>query len=216
VTKEFTDVTCSIGPTYLEILFPEGFSKEKELSLNKIKVCGMEGVKAMHLDYENGEWLVVTEGSNLQMMLAHPLVDVKRLYCNDFWEVYETLGIIAVRKMLFSDLKNVVGGVNSLHIKLLVDKMTFRGKPCSITRYTMRNNEVGPLSKATFEESVDILISAAMRTEIENNAGVSAAVISGNQPKVGTGFMGLMIDYKKLIQSKKQKDEESLYVPEDF
>jgi DNA-directed RNA polymerase beta' subunit len=130
--------------------------------------------------------------------------------------VYETLGIVAVRKMLFTDLKTVVGGVNSLHIKLLVDKMTFRGKPCSITRYTMRNNEVGPLSKATFEESVDILISAAMRTEVENNAGVSAAVISGNQPKVGTGFMGLMIDYKKLMQSRKVSETKDEYVPEDF
>ena len=217
VTKELEDVTCAIGPTYLEISFQEGFSKERELSLNKIKICGMEGVTAMHLDHEHGEWFVVTEGSNLKMMLGHPLVDVKRLYCNDFWEVYETLGIVAVRKMLFTDLKNVVGGVNSLHIKLLVDKMTFRGKPCSITRYTMRNNEVGPLSKATFEESVDILISAAMRTEVENNAGVSAAVISGNQPKVGTGFMGLMIDYKKLMMQKvSETKEDDEYVPEDF
>jgi DNA-directed RNA polymerase beta' subunit len=80
----------------------------------------------------------------------------------------------------------------------------------------MRNNEVGPLSKATFEESVDILISAAMRTEVENNAGVSAAVISGNQPKVGTGFMGLMIDYKKLMQSRKVSETKDEYVPEDF
>ena len=161
----------------------------------------MEGVSAMHLDYNDGEWLVVTEGSNLKKMLAHPLIDNKRLYCNDFWEVYECLGISAVRQMLFDDLKKVVGGVNTLHIQLLVDKMTYRGKPCSITRYTMRNNDVGPLSKATFEESTDILLSAAMRTEIENNAGVSAAIISGNQPKAGTGFMGLLVDYQKIIDA---------------
>ena len=205
----FSKCQCRIGPTSITVTFKvaqKSFS-DYLTALNKVLVCGMEGVKAVHLDYEPGnpddpsgsEWFVVTEGTNLKKMLAHPLIDNKRLYCNDFWEVYECLGISAVRQMLFDDLKKVVGGVNTLHIQLLVDKMTYRGKPCSITRYTMRYNDVGPLSKATFEESTDILLAASMRTEIENNAGVSAAIISGNQPKAGTGFMGLLVDYQKLI-----------------
>ena len=199
----FSKCQCSIGPASITVTFRMAQKSFNEYitALNKVLVCGMEGVTAMHLDYNDGEWLVVTEGSNLKRMLAHPLIDNKRLYCNDFWEVYECLGISAVRQMLFDDLKKVVGGVNTLHIQLLVDKMTYRGKPCSITRYTMRNNDVGPLSKATFEESTDILLSAAMRTEVENNAGVSAAIISGNQPKAGTGFMGLLVDYQKIIDA---------------
>lgn len=180
---------------------------EYQTTLDKILVCGMKGVTASHLDHDGKEWLIVTEGSNLKKMLAHPLIDNKRLYCSDFWEVYECLGIAAVRKMLLKDLKKTVRGVNTLHVQLLVDKMTFKGKPCSITRYTMRNNDVGPLSKATFEESTDILLNAAMKTEIENNAGVSAAIISGNQPKIGTGFMGLLIDYQKLINMNKNETE---------
>jgi DNA-directed RNA polymerase beta' subunit len=169
----------------------------------------MKGVSAFHLDHDGNEWFVVTEGSNLRKMLAHPLIDNQRLYCNDVWEVYECLGIAATRKMLLKDLKKVVCGINLVHIQLLVDKMTFKGKPCSITRYTMRNNDVGPLSKATFEESTDILINAAMKTEIENNAGVSASIISGRQPKIGTGFMALLMDYTKLME--KQEPEETYY-----
>ena len=217
----FSKCRCSIGPTSITVTFKAAQKSFSEYltALNKILVCGMEGVKAMHLDYAPGgrpddpsgsEWFVVTEGSNLKKMLAHPMIDNKRLYCNDFWEVYECLGISAVRQMLFDDLKKVVGGVNTLHIQLLVDKMTYKGKPCSITRYTMRNNDVGPLSKATFEESTDILLAAAMRTEVENNAGVSAAIISGNQPKAGTGFMGLLVDYQKLIdEAVKGVDEDN-------
>jgi DNA-directed RNA polymerase beta' subunit len=207
------DCQCniSIKPTGLVITFIDDQKKCFEKSFNdrsidykktldKILVCGMKDVVASHLDHDGKEWLIVTEGSNLKKMLSHPLIDNKRLYCNDFWEVYNCLGIAAVRKMLLTDLKKAVCGVNTLHVQLLVDKMTFKGKPCSITRYTMRNNDVGPLSKATFEESTDILLNAAMKTEIENNAGVSAAIISGNQPKIGTGFMGLLVDYKKLIK----------------
>lgn len=227
-----------IGATTIAITFKASRNvAEYMTSLNKILICGMEGVMAMHLDYDNGEWFVVTEGSNLRKMLAHPLIDNKRLYCNDFWEVYECLGIASVRQMLFNDLKKVISGVNTLHIQLLVDKMTHKGKPCSITRYTMRNNDVGPLSKATFEESIDIIMSAAMRTEIENNAGVSASIISGNQPKTGTGFMGMLVDYEKIIkeavegyseeaktyaikpvEEEKNQDniEEDEYIPDDF
>jgi len=222
----FSKCQYSIAPTSITLTFKavQRSCNEYITALNKVLVCGMEGVKAMHLDHENGEWFVVTEGSNLKKMLAHPLIDNKRLYCNDFWEVYECLGISAVRQMLFNDLKKVVGGVNTLHIQLLVDKMTYRGKPCSITRYTMRNNDVGPLSKATFEESTDILLSAAMKTEVENNAGVSAAIISGNQPKVGTGFMGLLVDYQKIIdadingydeQEQEQDYQDDDYIPDD-
>jgi len=219
VIKNEIDLNCILKPTGLVITFkkskttlragPEGSNlssydavQEYQASLDKILVCGMKGVKASYLDHDGKEWLIVTEGSNLKKMLAHPLIDNKRLYCNDVWEVYECLGIAAVRKMLLKDLKKAVCGVNTLHIQLLVDKMTFKGKPCSITRYTMRSNDVGPLSKATFEESADILLNAAMKTEIENNAGISAAIISGNQPKVGTGFMGLLVDYEKLIKKK--------------
>lgn len=206
------DCQCSVSikPTGVVIRFPDNQKTsfgEYQTALDKILVCGMKGVVASHLDHDGKEWLIVTEGSNLKKMLAHPLIDNKRLYCNDFWEVYECLGIAAVRKMLLQDLKKAVCGVNTSHVQLLVDKMTFKGKPCSITRYTMRSNDVGPLSKATFEESTDILLNAAMKTEIENNAGVSAAIISGNQPRAGTGFMGLLVDYQKLMNINEEGDE---------
>jgi DNA-directed RNA polymerase beta' subunit len=180
-------------------------------NIDKVLVCGMKGVKALHLDHDGKEWFAVTEGSNLRQMLIHPLIDNNRIYCNDTWEVYECLGLAATRKMLMDDLKKVVSNVNTLHLQLLVDKMTFKGKPSSVNRYTMRSNDVGPLSRATFEESTDILINAAMKTEIENNAGVSAAIISGNQPKVGTGFMKIIIDHNKIMTHENDKPEGDVY-----
>lgn len=162
-------------------------------------ICGIEGIKAMYLDHDGIEWYLVTEGLNLPKLLSHDLIDVTRLYCNDIWAVYECLGISAARRLIFDDIKKVVRGVNDCHIKLLVDKMTAKGRPKSYTRYSMRTNEVGALSKATFEESIDIIINAAVKTEQENMNGVSAAVISGNQARIGTGMMGLKPDYERII-----------------
>ena len=165
--------------------------------LNKTQVCGIEGIHELYLNFANDEWFAITDGSNLIKLLAHPLIDSKRIYCNNIWEVNECLGIVAAKKILFDDIKENVSGVNDFHIELLVDKMTFKGKPTPITRYSMRTNDVGPLSKATFEESIDTIITAAIRTEVDINNGVSAAIISGNQPKIGTGYMGLMMDIDK-------------------
>lgn len=218
------DVHIVVKPIGLDIKYILEKNSQYSLAeylkeLDKILVCGMVGITATHLDYNKieKEWFMVTEGSNLKKLLAHPLVNGKRLYCNDFWEVYECLGITAVRKMLLNDLKQICCGVNQEHIQLLVDKMTHKGKPCSITRYTMRTNDCGPLSKATFEESVDILITAAMRSEIENNAGVSAAVISGKQPRVGTAFMDLVMNldvfHNKLDTIQECKNT---YIPDSY
>ena len=166
--------------------------------IEKISLCGIDGIIDMFLDHEDGEWIINTKGTNLKKLLAHPLIDVKRLYCNDIWEVTECLGIAYAKKMLLQDFKKTVGGINECHLMLLVDKMMFRGAPTSITRYSMRTNAVGPLSKATFEESIDTIINAAVKTEVEQNKGVSASIICGNQPKIGTGYMGIHIDFDGL------------------
>jgi DNA-directed RNA polymerase beta' subunit len=110
--------------------------------------------------------------------------------------------------MLLKDLKSCVSGVNDCHIRLLVDKMTFKGKPASMTRYTMKINDVGPLSKATFEQSVDVIQSAAFKGEIDDLKGISSAIVSGNHVRIGTGMVDLLVDLDKLLISRK---EENIY-----
>ena len=89
-------------------------------------------------------------------------------------------------------------GINLCHVKLLVEKMTFTGNISSISRYTLRKDECGPLSKASFEESVDHMVKSGFAGEVENCRGVSASIICGNRPKMGTGMIDLKIDITQL------------------
>jgi len=163
-------------------------------------VSGIQGIKNIYYDHDGVEWYAVLDGGNLKRILAHPLIDGKRVTTNDIWDLYECLGIYEVRRSLLREIKSIVGpDVNDCHVRLLVDKMTAKGKPTSMTRYSMRVNEVGALSKATFEECIDILINAAVRTETEDNVGVSASIISGNQPRIGTGMMGLKLNLDQVL-----------------
>ena len=204
--QEYDDCVLTTTSTTLSVLVNTDESHPPELYANKIRpdlekiiMCGIPGITGMHLAYEDGEWVISTVGSNLKKLLSHPLVDVKRLYCNDVWEVNDCLGIVAARKSFLKDLKETICNINNCHTMLLVDKIMHKGKPTSITRYSMRTNNVGPLSRASFEESIDTVVNAAMTTEVEYNRGVSASIICGNQCKIGTGYMGIRIDIDKLI-----------------
>jgi DNA-directed RNA polymerase beta' subunit len=206
IRTAYSDCTCECGVSSITIAVDSLMNAtavdilQIRDELEKTLVCGIDGISEMCLDYSGTEFFVITRGSNLRKLLAHPLVDTKRLYCNDFWEVYNCLGLAVMRKMLFNDIKKVVGGVNDCHVQLLTDRMTVKGKPMPISRYTMRTNDVGALSKATYEESVEVLIAAAIQTETDHINGISSAIISGNQPRIGTGIVDLKIDYAKLFE----------------
>lgn len=183
---------------------------KKETTLKQLMdtlVCGIDGIKAMHLDMDdNNELYILTEGSNYKKVLCHPQVDIKRLYTNDMWAVYDCVGIAATRRMLLEDIKRCVVGVNDCHPRLLVDKMTYTGTPCSITRYTMKINAVGPLSKATFEQTVEILTNAAFRGETDTLSGVSASIVTGKQIRAGTGTIDCLVDWKMIEGDNKEEN----------
>jgi DNA-directed RNA polymerase subunit A' len=170
-------------------------------ALERVNVCGIDGITAMHVGHDGREWYVVTEGSNVRGLLRHELVDGARLYCNDIAETYDSLGLAAVRRMMFDDIKKHVAQVNNAHIQLLVDQMTVRGRPMSVTRYTNRTNNRGVLGKATFEESGRVLENAAGRTETDDvTSGVSSALMFGNRPPLGTGMIDVLIDVDACVK----------------
>ena len=175
--------------------------------LEKQVLFGIPGVQNIYFLLENKgekneEWMLETDGSNFRALLGHPLVDMTRLHSNNVWDVYENLGIEAARLFLIAEFESIMEGINLCHIKLLVEKMTFTGTISSISRYTLRKDESGPLSKASFEESVDHMVKSAFAGDVEKTKGVSASIICGKRASIGTGVVELKINAKKLIHAK--------------
>ena len=150
---------------------------------------------------EKDEWYIETDGSNFKKLLGHPIIDMTRLHSNNVWDIFETLGIEAAREFLINEFLNIMTGINSCHVKLLVEKMTYNGTINSISRYTLRKDESGPLSKISFEESVDGFIRAAFATDVEKLKGVSGSIITGKRAHMGTGMLELKMDIKQFKNS---------------
>jgi len=60
---------------------------------------------------------------------------------------------------------------------------------------------VGPLLRASFEETVDIFMGAAMYSQFDHLDGVTQNVMLGQLAKVGTGTMDLLVDTDKLQEA---------------
>ena len=168
--------------------------------LEKFVVSGIEGITHMYFSKsENGNWFIETEGSELKKLLNIDIVDKKTVVSNNAWEILEVFGIEAARQFLIDEYCSIMEGVNVSHVMLLVERMTYTGTISSISRYTMRDDDVGPCSRASFEESLDQFCKAAVYGEKENTSGISASIICGKRPEVGSGMMSLMVDANKLL-----------------
>lgn len=72
--------------------------------------------------------------------------------------------------------------------------MTSRGILTSITRHGINRVDTGPLRKCSFEETVEILLEAAVFSEKDPLQGISENVIMGQLAPYGTGCFDLVID----------------------
>jgi DNA-directed RNA polymerase beta' subunit/intein/homing endonuclease len=181
--------------------------------LNSIVIRGLPGIKAVTFrkdsqfvesvegKYNNvDQYVLDTDGSNFIRVMNHPAVDGTRLYSTNVWDVYEVLGIEATRAVLFNEINGLFEsvGVNYRHLCLLCDVMTRFGRLMSIDRYGIKKNDVGTLAKASFEETQNILLKAALYGEVDPVTGVSANIMMGQPIRGGTAFSQILLDDQML------------------
>jgi len=148
------------------------------------------------------EWMLDTEGVNLLAVMCHEDVDAKRTTSNHLIEVIEVLGIEAVRRSLLDELRVVISFdgsyVNYRHLAILCDTMTYRGHLMAITRHGINRNETGPMMRCSFEETVDILLDAAVYAETDHLRGVTENIMLGQLAPIGTGECALLLNDEML------------------
>jgi DNA-directed RNA polymerase II subunit RPB1 len=187
----------------------EGLKKFQNKILNSIVIRGVPGIRAAtfrksdeFVENDGGvynpinQYIIDTDGANYTEILCHPAVDGDKLYSTNVHDIYEHLGIEATRLVLSMELKSVFedAGVNYRHMGILVDVMTRAGKLMSIDRYGINKNNIGPLAKASFEETEKILLKAALFGEVDPVTGVSANIMMGQTIRGGTAFSQIMLD----------------------
>ena len=157
--------------------------------------------------YEQGDvykkqdiWVLDTTGTNMMDVLALDYIDTTRTFSNDIMEVYNVLGIEAARQSIFNELVDVIEFdgtyINYHHFSVLCDRMSYTYKLISIFRHGINNDNIGPMAKASFEETPEMFIKAAKHAEVDIMRGISANIMCGQQGYYGTSSFQVMFKFK--------------------
>ena len=149
-------------------------------------------------------WVIDTVGTNLLDVLGLDYIDANRSYTNDIQEIYRVLGIEAARQAIFNEISEVIEFdstyINYHHLSVLCDRMTCNSKMVSIFRHGINNDNIGPIAKASFEETPEMFLKAARHAELDSMRGVSANVMCGQEGFFGTSAFQTVLDIDEMVK----------------
>ena len=171
-----------------------------KVKLKKIKIHGMKGVKQVLPVERNGEYVILTSGSNLKEILAMDDVDSMKTTSNDLYEIEAVLGIEAARSAVIEETVKVIEAqglnIDIRHIMLVADIMCASGQLKGITRFGVVKDKSSVLARASFETPVKHIFTAAMSGEIDRLQSVVENVMINQPVPLGTGLPSLITKMK--------------------
>ncbi len=188
----------------------QSLQKMREKILKKV-VKGIRGVKRGLLtpSDDNQEWIIKTEGTNLQGVTQIEGVDVSRTVSNHIHEVEKLYGIEAARNMIIRESQKVLEqqglDVDTRHLLILSDLMCTTGTIQSIGRHGISGSKSSVFARAAFEVTVNQLLDAGLYGEEERLLGIPENVIIGQITPIGTGRTRIMFDLDANLEILKKK-----------
>ena len=152
---------------------------------------------------KNTIWVLDTTGTNLMQVLALDAIDTQRTVSNDIQEIYRVLGIEAARVAILNELVESFDTtyINHHHLSVLCDRMTANESMVSIFRHGINNDNIGPIAKASFEETPEMFLKAARHAELDNMRGVSANVMCGQEGYYGTSSFQVLLNLRAMANA---------------
>ena len=198
-------------------------TKFLNLVLNKVTLKGMNKIsdsnvieqRRIHYDSKTGEQLlskeniIVTSGINFRDLKKINGIDFDRTLCNDIYTTLKLYGIEAARNILYHEFVTAFtsDNLNHNHLALLVDLMTNTGDITPMDRFGLSKLDSDPMTKASFERTMDHFINAALFNEVDHIESVSSRIMVGRVINGGTGAFDLLLNVDKLQNTEYTSDE---------
>ena len=177
------------SPSYRELL-------QLAKNIHNVTLKGIEGIKRVVIRKDGDEYTLYTEGSALKDVLLIEGVAATRTYTNNIVETYDVFGIEAARNSIIKEAIDTLNEqgltVDIRHIMLVADIMTCDGEVKQIGRHGISGEKASVFARAAFEVTVNHLLDAGMRGDVDELNGVTENIIVGQPIKLGTGDVHLI------------------------
>ncbi|MGD0250157.1 MAG: DNA-directed RNA polymerase subunit A'' [Thermoplasmata archaeon] len=161
-----------------------------------IQIKGVTGIRRALIRKEKDEYVIYTEGSNLEGVIEIVGVDAVRTTTNSVFEIYRVYGVEAARAALIYEANRTLAeqglGVDIRHLMLVSDVMTNEGDIRAIGRHGISGKKTSVLARAAFEITAAHLLRAAITGEVDELKGVAENIIVGQPITLGTGAVNLV------------------------
>jgi len=174
--------------------------QELKTILPKVIVQGIPSVNRAVINQTDKDgkqsYQLLVEGYGLLDVIGSPGIDGNRTWTNHVLEIEEVLGVEAARTTISSQISYIMKvygiGIDSRHLLLLSDVMTFKGEVLGITRFGVSKMRESVLMLASFEKTTDHLFDAAVHGRSDEIVGVSECIIMGTPIPIGTGLPNML------------------------
>src|SRR3989344_5964852 len=167
----------------------------------KTFIKGVKGITYVLPVKRDGEFIILTSGSNLNDVLQIKEVDSSRTFTNDIHEIYAVFGVEAARQAIINESSKVIQNqgldIDIRHIMFIADVMTSQGNIKGITRSGITGEKESVLARSSFETPIKHLMNAAVTGEVDNLNSVIENVILNQPVPLGTGLPHLISKMKK-------------------
>lgn len=163
--------------------------------IERCAVIDLKGTPALQADGVNFEGLWALEED----------LDLNRLTTNNIVAMLQVYGVEAARATILSEVQAVFAlygiAVNSRHLGLIADFMTFSGGYRACNRIGIHSNP-SPFLKMSFETATNFLLDATLQGATDTLKSPSARIVLGRIVETGTGSFDLLQKIDGLLSGK--------------
>ena len=132
-----------------------------------LRISGIKGIEQILVVNREGNYVILTSGTNLKEIREFKGVDKTRTISNDIHEVSEILGIEVSREVIIKEIDKVTDSqgldIDKRHSMLVADAMTTAGSIKGITRMGIISQKSSILARASFETPVKQFVNATLK-----------------------------------------------------
>jgi len=193
----------------------------QEMILTKYKIKGMQNIHESNdivhqnfIDFDSEgnivtdkkQYIITTEGINMDEITKINGIDLSKLICNDISIIYETFGVEAARVSFIKEFVKAIGSsggtANFQHIEILADAITHMGGLIAVNRHGANKLDTDPLSRASFEQTIEQMLSAAAFGESDYIRSIASKIMIGSLINGGTGCFDILLDTDLVKETK--------------
>jgi len=140
-------------------------------------------------------WGIETSGTNMYDISKLPFIEPTLIQTDAIMEVYHMLGIEAARQKIITELRNIAVNCNHRHYMTYADEMTYMGIVTNIETSGLKTRDSkNILLRMGSAAPIAVISEAGINSAEDKISGVTAPLLVGGLPRVGTMYSKFTID----------------------